>query len=92
VGARAPVGGGRTLVKEVRLGALAAANRLVEDVALAPSIEHPLLEVGERLRRIYLPKAGHGQEDDIPPLRVLNISRESPNRARIGPGADGGPK
>jgi hypothetical protein len=48
VGARAPVGGRRPLVEDERLGALAAAERLVEDVALAPALEDLLLEGGER--------------------------------------------
>ena len=47
-----PVGGRRALVEDPRLGALAAAHRLREDVALAPALEHCLLEVGERLRGI----------------------------------------
>jgi hypothetical protein len=92
VGAGTSVGGGRALVEEERLGALAAPNRLVEDVALAPPLEHALFELGKGLRWIYLPIAGHEQEDDIPPVLVLNLRGESPNRARIGPGADGGPK
>ena len=38
------VGGRRALVEDPRLGALAAAQRLREDVALAPALEHLLLE------------------------------------------------
>ena len=91
VRARAAVGGGRALVEDERLPALAAPDRLVEDVPLAPALEHALLELRESLRWIYLPIASHAHEDDIPPVRVLNLRGESPNRLRIGLGADGGP-
>jgi hypothetical protein len=47
VGAGAPVGGRRALVEHERLGALAAAQRLREDVALTPSLQHLLLHRGE---------------------------------------------
>ena len=47
VGAGAAVGGRRALVEDELLGALAAAHRLAEDVALAPALEHLLLERGE---------------------------------------------
>ena len=63
VGAGAPVGGRRALVEDVRLGALAAADRLAEDVALAPALEDGLFETwevglgGERTER------GHGTRD-----------------------------
>ena len=60
VGAGTAVRGRRTLVEDVRLGALAAADRLAEDVALAPALEHPLLELGEGLRGIDWLVAGHG--------------------------------
>ena len=47
VGARPPVCGRRTLVEDELRAALAPADRLVEDVALAPALEHALLERGE---------------------------------------------
>ena len=47
VGAGAPVGGRRALVEHVRLSALAAADRLAEDVAITPALEDLLLELGE---------------------------------------------
>ena len=59
VGARQAVGGRRPLVEDPRLGALAAAHRLVEDVAVAPALEHLLLERGEVLARVY-GAVGHG--------------------------------
>jgi hypothetical protein len=59
VRARPPVGGRRTLVEDEAGRPLAAADRLVEDVALAPALEHALLERGERLRGIDGPVAGH---------------------------------
>jgi hypothetical protein len=49
VGAGPPVGGGRALVEHPRLGALTAAQRLAEDVALAPPAQHLQLELGEGL-------------------------------------------
>ena len=102
VRARAAVRRGRALVEDERVGALAAADRLVEDVALAPALEHPLLELGERLGRVDGVVASHARSilrapgplppgEDIPPHPVLNLSRESPNRRRIGPEANGGP-
>ena len=62
VGARAAVGGGRSLVEDERLRALAAAHRLGEDVALAPALEHLLLERGEGLRRVYRAVGRHRAE------------------------------
>jgi len=55
------VRGRRALVEHPRLRALAAADRLAEDVALAPALEHLLLEVGERLVRVD-GSPGHGLE------------------------------
>ena len=52
VRARPAVGGRRALVEHPRLRALPAAQRLAEDVALAPALEHLLLESGEGLLRI----------------------------------------
>ena len=49
VGARAAVGGRRPLVEHPLRAALPAAQRLVEDVALAPALQHLLLELGEGL-------------------------------------------
>ena len=46
------VGRGRALVEDERLGPLAAADRLLEDITLAPALEHLLLEGGEGLRGI----------------------------------------
>ena len=98
-----PVRRRRALVEDERLGALAAADRLVEDVALAPALEHLLLELGERLGGVDRAVASHEEVDstsegaahppgdDIPPERVLNlpaIAEPHPG----GPGADGGPK
>ena len=60
VGAGAPVGRGRALVEDERLRALAAAHRLVEDVALAPALEHALLEIGKCLRGVDGAVASHG--------------------------------
>ena len=53
VGARAAVGGRRTLVEDERLRPLAAAHRLVEDVALAPARRgHPPRARGTTGRRL----------------------------------------
>src|SRR4051812_23645178 len=61
---RTPVRRRRALVEDERLAALAPADRLVEDVALAPPRQHLLLELGEGLRGIYwLIRAGHGGPD-----------------------------
>src|SRR4029079_4789517 len=49
VRARPAVRGRRALVEDARRRALAAADRLVEYVALAPALEHALLERGEGL-------------------------------------------
>ena len=49
VGARAPVRGRRALVEHPRLRALAPAHGLVEDVALAPALQHLELEGREGL-------------------------------------------
>ena len=48
VGARAAVRGRRPLVEDEGPSALAAAHRLAEDVALAPALEHALLELRKR--------------------------------------------
>ena len=53
----------RPLVEDELGAALAAAHRLVEDVALAPALEDLLLELGERLGRVDRPVAGHGAPD-----------------------------
>ena len=63
VGAGPPVGGRRALVEHVRLGALAAAHRLAEDVALAPALEHLLLELGEVGLGGKRTERGHGARD-----------------------------
>jgi hypothetical protein len=47
VGAGQAVRGGRALVEAEARRALAAADRFVEDVALAPSREDDLFEVGQ---------------------------------------------
>jgi hypothetical protein len=52
VDARLAVGRRRALPEDPRLGALPAANRLVEHVAFAPAREDLLLELGEGLLRI----------------------------------------
>src|SRR4051812_24314472 len=57
--ARSPVRRRRTLVEHEALRALAAAHRLVEDVALAPALEDPLLELGKRLRGVDGLVGGH---------------------------------
>src|SRR5689334_7345402 len=56
------VRGRRPLVEDVRLGAggLAAADRLVEDVALVPALEDAFLELRERLAGVNWLVAGHG--------------------------------
>ena len=46
--ARRPVDRGRPLVEDEAVGALAAAQRLGEDVALTPALEHGLFEARER--------------------------------------------
>jgi hypothetical protein len=61
----------------------------VEDVALAPALEHALLEIRERLLGIDGPvgqgvsilraHAGFPPGDDIPPERVIDLPAESPN-------------
>ena len=48
-----PVGRRRALPEDPRRRALAAAQRLAEDVALTPALEHRLLEVGKGLLRVY---------------------------------------
>jgi hypothetical protein len=45
---RRPVDRGRPLVEDEAVGTLAAAQRLGEDVALAPALEHRLFEARER--------------------------------------------
>ena len=52
VGARRAVGRGRALVEDPLLGALAPAQRLCEDVALAPALEHLELELRQVLAGI----------------------------------------
>src|SRR6185436_3003800 len=61
VRARAPVRGRRPLVEDERRRALAPADRLVEDVALAPALEHALLERGEGLGGVDGSMASHGR-------------------------------
>ena len=61
VGAGAAVGGRRALVEAPDLGALAVGERALEDVALAPAREHPLLQLGEGLLGVDWAEAGHEQ-------------------------------
>jgi hypothetical protein len=63
VGAGAPVGGRRALVEDPRLSTLAAAHRLAEDVALAPALEHLLLQGGEVRGLGEWAVGRHGTED-----------------------------
>ena len=58
-----PVGGRRSLVEAPLRRALAPADRLGEHVALAPALEHALLELGERGARVdrAVRRAGHGR-------------------------------
>ncbi len=58
VDARAAVRRRRALVEDPRPAPLAPAQRLVEDVALAPALEDLLLEVGEGRPRIDRPVVG----------------------------------
>ena len=60
---RAAVGGGRALVEDVRRRALAAPDGLAEHIPLTPALEHPLLELRERLGGIDGRVAGHGTVD-----------------------------
>ena len=96
VRAGSPVGGRRALVEDERLGALAAADRLVENVALAPALEHALLEFGERLGGVDWAVASHEADstservappwgDDIPPRRLIDL----PANRRTAPGRSG---
>ena len=98
-----PVRGRRALVEDERRGALAAADRLVEDVALAPALEHLLLELGERLGGVDRAVASH--EQSILRARARLTPRGMTFRPDacytsgriaephpVGPGADGGPK
>src|SRR5947208_10957481 len=57
--ARTPVRRRRPLVEDEFLAALAAADRFVEHVALAPAREDLLFELGKGLRGIYRLIAGH---------------------------------
>ena len=60
VGAGPAVGGRRTLVEDPRLRPLTAAQRLGEDVPLAPALEDGLLHLGQRGGRVHrLGKRGH---------------------------------
>ena len=59
MGARLPVRGRRPLVEDELRTALPEAHRLGEDVAVAPALEHLLLERGEGLVRVD-GTAGHG--------------------------------
>ena len=68
VGAGATVGGGRPLVEAPGRGALAVGERAVEDIALAPARQHPLLQRGEGLPGVYRAEAGHEQV-------ILGVSR-----------------
>jgi hypothetical protein len=74
----------------------------VEDVALAPALEHVLLELGERLSCVHGSEAGHEASilrapwgsppgDDIPPVDLIDLRRESPNRPRLVRGRTGDP-
>jgi len=60
VRARAPVGSRWALVEDEARRPLAAPDRLVEDIALAPAFEHLLFEVREVLGRVDLGIASHG--------------------------------
>ena len=61
MGAGAAVRGRRALVEAPDLGALAVGERAVEDVALAPALEHALLELGEGLLGVDWAESGHEQ-------------------------------
>jgi len=61
VGAGAAVCRGRPLVEAPDFRTLALLERALEDIALAPALEHPLLQLGEALFGIYGSKAGHEQ-------------------------------
>ena len=67
MGPGAAVGGRRPLVEDPRLGALAAAHRLGEDVALAPALEHRLLELRERLARVDGAEGHRSQDGSLRP-------------------------
>ena len=53
------VGGGRPLVEAPHRGVLALRQGAVEDVALAPALQDPLLELGEGLLRVDRAVGGH---------------------------------
>ena len=69
VGARPAVGRRRALVEHVRLGALTAAHRLAEHVALAPALEDLLLELGEVGPGGEWAQRRHGTGESISPTR-----------------------
>ncbi len=54
VRARAPVGGGGSLIEHPRLRSLAQAHGLREDVALAPALQDLQLQRGQILARVHL--------------------------------------
>ena len=82
VRAGAAVRGRRALVEHELLGALAAADRLAEDVALAPALEHLLLEGGEVGGLGQRPVRGHGRGDSRSRLIVPGDGRHrDPARA-----------
>ena len=80
VGAGAAVGGRRALVEAPDLGPLAVGERAGEDVALAPALEHPLLELGEGLLGVDGMEAGHAREQAILGARAA----WAPHRPREG--------
>src|SRR4029078_4366290 len=55
------VGRRRPLVEAPDLGVAPSGQRAVKHVALAPALEDALLELRERLLRVYGAKAGHGR-------------------------------
>ncbi len=90
VGPGPPVGRGRALVEDEAGRALAAAHRFVEHVALAPALEHGLLELREGLRRVNGGISSHECVDSRRDL--LTLLDESPNRPGTRPVVSGGPK
>ena len=83
MGAGPAVGGRRALVEAPDLGPLAVGERAVEDVALAPARQHPLLELGEGLPGVDGLEAGHERV-------ILGAGSAARPHARLRPERKGG--
>jgi hypothetical protein len=58
VGPGSPIGGRRALVEAPDIRPLALGDGAVKHIAVAPALEDPILELRERLLRVYGPE-GH---------------------------------